>query len=363
MALKSLASLIAVVELHPSLVAEISANQAIQVLQQSTGLAAAIVGFGSGVMHVREPLIGPSSAGFQQPATSNSRVAPWAALHVPTPSHRPGMRAIGRGHARPNVASPAAPGAADRSVSAFRDLSRRVSRSLSQQLRFARARSARHGRTLKHLHIGQQRRHRCVARQPHAVHRGILPCATLDNSGSSQSIDATPPPTTITAARRISEALFDELYDLFPLDVRVTDESSADELLLLPPATQRTETQRVTDRDLACAKALQQPSLAAVFARIEADPMAHYLTKTYSYRKFTKDGAALRRRPPATDPTSLFQSNRNCKRYVHAFLSLRQRHGRDFVITDAMLKTEWRHLEATCDYGIQNRVEALGGHV
>ena len=95
--------------------------------------------------------------------------------------------------------------------------------------------------------------------------------------------------------------------------------------------------------------------MAAVFSRIEADPMAHYLTKTYSYRKFTKDGAVVRRRPPTTEPISLFQSNRNCKRHVHAFLYLRLRHGGDFVITDAMLKTEWRHLEATCDYGVHHR--------
>ena len=33
------------------------------------------------------------------------------------------------------------------------------------------------------------------------------------------------------------------------------------------------------DRDTACAKALMQPTLDAVYARIDADPAAHYLTK------------------------------------------------------------------------------------
>ena len=88
------------------------------------------------------------------------------------------------------------------------------------------------------------------------------------------------------------------------------------------------------NRDLACAKALQQPSLTAVFARIDPDPTTHYLTKVYTSRKDEVAPIAGARRTPLDEPVSLFQSTRNCKRHVHAYLYLRLHYGSDYTITD-----------------------------
>ena len=63
-------------------------------------------------------------------------------------------------------------------------------------------------------------------------HAEFSPCGanTTTDGGSSQPFTAYPPTTTTAgAARRISDDLFDQLGDLFPVDVHVTDESSADE--------------------------------------------------------------------------------------------------------------------------------------
>ena len=126
------------------------------------------------------------------------------------------------------------------------------------------------------------------------------------------------------------------------------------------------------DRDAACAKALMQPSLDTVYARIDADPAAHYLTKVcLQYRVLLMFSVTLasqvytnhkeapapgsRRRPPVDEPVSLFQSTRNNKRHVHALLFLRRRHGPGRPIGDTELKTVWRHLENTCGHGIHHR--------
>ena len=175
---------------------------------------------------------------------------------------------------------------------------------------------------------------------------------------------------TVTFTEADFQTLMSAIPSPLPAHPLGSDESSADEAPPPPltPADDDEEGERkkqlpainVADdninRDLACAKALQQPGMASVFARIEADPVAHYLTKVYTNHKDESGPASgSRRRAPVDEPVSLFQSNRNSKRHVHALLYLRMHYGSGVTITDTMLKTVWRHLEATCDYGVHHR--------
>ena len=201
--------------------------------------------------------------------------------------------------------------------------------------------------------------------------------AWLDSLASGASLPHASPLLAPAAAPNFfptiafTEADFQTLMSAIPSPLPAhplgSDESSADEAspsLASPTADDDKRKQLPTinvaddniNRDLFCAKALQQPSMASVFARVEADPMAHYLTKVYTNHKDESAPASgSRRRAPVDEPVSLFQSNRNCKRHVHAFLYLRMHYGSSVTITDAMLKTVWRHLEATCDYGVHHR--------